>query len=107
VTSCEDLLCIDDPVSGGFYRWKKACSHFAREMVSACSIALDLFTAHNRHSGTLLIYRLYTTRELQLDVNLLTSVFPIALAEALDRCRLSEPEMISPRAQTALAARAG
>jgi len=107
VAACEDLLCIDDPVSGGFYRWKKAGSHFAREMVSAWSIALDLFTAHNRHSGTLLIYRLYTTRELQLDVNLLTSVFPIALAEALDRCRLSEPEMISPRAQTALAARAG
>ena len=31
------------------------------------------------------IYRLYTQRDLQLDVNLLTSVFPVALADALDR----------------------
>jgi hypothetical protein len=76
-------------------------------MVSAWSIALDLFTAHNRHSGSLIIYRLYTTRELQLDVSLLTSVFPVALAEALDRCRISELAVISPAAETALAARAG
>ena len=31
------------------------------------------------------IYRLYTDRELQFDINLLTSVFPVALADALDR----------------------
>lgn len=107
VTSCEDLLCIDNPTSGGFYRWKKPGSHFAREMVSAWSLKLDLFTAHNRHSGSLIIYRLYTTRELQLDVNLLTAVFPIALADALDRCRVPEFETIVGSAEAALAARAG
>jgi predicted transcriptional regulator len=31
------------------------------------------------------IYRLYTERELQFDINLLTSVFPVALADALHR----------------------
>jgi hypothetical protein len=31
------------------------------------------------------IYRVYTQRDLQLDVNLLTSVFPGVLADALDR----------------------
>lgn len=107
ITACEDLLCIEDANSGGFYRWKKPGTHFAREMVSAWSLNLDLFTAHNRHSGSLIIYRLYTTRELQLDVNLLTSVFPIALADALDRCRVPDFEMVPAPAEVALAARAG
>ncbi|HZQ70239.1 MAG TPA: MraY family glycosyltransferase [Terriglobales bacterium] len=107
ITACEDLLCIDDPECGGFYRWKKTGSHFAREMVSAWSIKLDLFTAQNRRSGSLTIYRLYTTRELQLDVNLLTSVFPVALADALDRCRVPSLELLSPPVEAALAARAG
>ncbi len=31
------------------------------------------------------VYRLYTDRELQFDINLLTLVFPVALADALDR----------------------
>jgi hypothetical protein len=31
------------------------------------------------------MYRLYSTRDLRLDVNLLTAAFPTALAGALDR----------------------
>jgi hypothetical protein len=31
------------------------------------------------------VHRLYSDRELQFDINLLTSVFPVALADALDR----------------------
>ena len=31
------------------------------------------------------IYRLYADRDLQFDINLLTSAFPVALADALDR----------------------
>ena len=55
------------------------------------------------------IYRLYADRDLQLDVNLLTSVFPVALADALDRARsnpayrdaeaakaLGHPDVIAP-----------
>ena len=107
VASSEELLCIDKPMAGGVYRWTKTNSHFEKEMVSTWSITLDLFTLHNRHAGSLTVYRLYSTRDVQLDVNLLTSIFPIALADALDRCRYTEMEIASPSSEIALAARAG
>jgi hypothetical protein len=40
------------------------------------------------------IYRLYTDRELQFDINLLTSAFPAALADALDRISSSNLEVL-------------
>jgi hypothetical protein len=54
------------------------------------TIALSLLSSSNRARGTLMIYRLYSRRDLQLDVNLLTAIFPTALADALDRT-LAEP----------------
>jgi hypothetical protein len=36
------------------------------------------------------IYRLYSDRDLLVDTNLLTMVFPVALADALDRALLSK-----------------
>ena len=68
-----------------YFRWKRPGSHFAHEKVTAWSLTLDLMTTANRRAGNMTIYRLYTKRDLQLDVNLLTSAFPIALADALDR----------------------
>lgn len=35
------------------------------------------------------IYRLYSDRDLLVDTNLLTMVFPVVLADALDRALLS------------------
>jgi hypothetical protein len=32
-----------------------------------------------------MVHRLYSHRDLQLDINLLTSAFPVVLADALDR----------------------
>ena len=64
-------------------RWTKPGSHF--ESTSAWCLTLDLVTTQNGRSGSMTIYRLYTDRELQFDINLLTSVFPVALADALDR----------------------
>ncbi len=40
---------------------------------------------------------MYSRRDLQLDVNLLTSEFPAALADALDRV-LAIPEVLVPAA---------
>jgi hypothetical protein len=66
--------------------WQKpgtpACSN---ELVSVWKVTLDLVTGRDRRQGVLTIYRLYSNRDLQLDINLLTSVFPFALADALDR----------------------
>ena len=68
-----------------YLRWKKPGSHFSLDKITAWSLTLDLVTTTNSRAGYLTIYRLYTERALQLDVNLLTSAFPIALADALDR----------------------
>jgi hypothetical protein len=67
-------------------RWIKAGSHF--ESTSAWCLTLDLVTSRNGRCGSLTIYRLYTDRELQFDINLLTAVFPAALADALDRASI-------------------
>ena len=46
---------------------------------------MELVTTTNRRRGSLVVYRVYSQRDLHLDVNLVTSVFPVALADALDR----------------------
>jgi UDP-GlcNAc:undecaprenyl-phosphate/decaprenyl-phosphate GlcNAc-1-phosphate transferase len=94
--------------SGSTLRWEKPGSRFTHEMVTAWSLTLDLVAANNRRRGSMTIYRLYTQRDLQLDVNLLTSIFPVALADALDRVMMpvveevpvlkSEPEFVTAQA---------
>lgn len=61
-------------------------------------LTLDLVTTSNRHRGSLVIYRVYSQRDLQLDVNLLTSEFPYTLANALDRV-LTIPDVLVPAGQ--------
>jgi hypothetical protein len=53
-----------------------------------------VLTSANRRCGILTVYRLYSTRDLQLDVNLLTGAFPTALADALDRTVAPSAEVI-------------
>jgi len=62
-------------------------------------LTLDVVTSSNRHRGSLVVYRIYSQRYLQLDVNLLTSEFPFILADALDRV-LTMPEVLMPAAQS-------
>jgi UDP-GlcNAc:undecaprenyl-phosphate/decaprenyl-phosphate GlcNAc-1-phosphate transferase len=66
-------------------RWSKAGSPRVLEGVAVWTIALDLLSSGNRRRGTLSIHRLYSARDLQLDINLLTSEFPTALGDALER----------------------
>jgi hypothetical protein len=49
------------------------------------TLSLDLMSSSNRRRGEIKVHRLYSQRDLQLDINLLTTAFPIALADALDR----------------------
>ena len=51
---------------------------------TAWSLTLDL-VAGGHNCGLLRMFRQYNARDLQLDINLLTSLFPTALAEALSR----------------------
>jgi UDP-GlcNAc:undecaprenyl-phosphate GlcNAc-1-phosphate transferase len=91
-----------------YLRWRKPGSHFTHETVAAWSLTLDLVAPNNRRRGSITIYRLYTERDLQLDINLLTSVFPVTLADALDRA-LSHGVEVLPTAQEPglMAAQAG
>ena len=82
------------------------------KVLDSCSvwtITLDLLSSSNHRRGTLLMHRLYSQRDLQLDINLLTSAFPVALADALERTLAQSFEVIPlPEADAPLiAAQAG
>jgi hypothetical protein len=104
--SFADARLSDDKESS--FRWMKpGVKHLNTS--SLWTIALSLLSSSQRACGTLMIYRLYSRRDLQLDVNLLTAIFPTALADALDRT-LSQPvEVITMPEQDAslLPAQAG
>jgi hypothetical protein len=65
--------------------WRRPGSHFVKEVSPAWSMTLGLVAANNRRRGSFTLYRLYNGGNLQLDVNLLISVFSVALADALER----------------------
>jgi hypothetical protein len=74
----------------------------------AWSLTLNLIATNNRRRGSMTVYRLYNERDLQLDVNLLTSVFPVALADALDRTLSHTFEVASSGTEdSVMAAQAG
>ena len=56
-----------------------------------------------------MVHRLYSPRNLQIDINLLTATFPTALADALDRTLAHSAQVIPlPEQDTSLiAAQAG
>lgn len=69
---------------GNAFHWGRAAWRLPDDLASSWRLSLDL-VAGNRHCGSMTLYRQYASRGLQLDINLLTSDFPTALAEALDR----------------------
>ncbi|HVI10005.1 MAG TPA: MraY family glycosyltransferase [Candidatus Binatia bacterium] len=66
-------------------RWGRSRTSPGLDGLALWTISLDLVSSSNRKRGALAIHRLYSQRDLQLDINLLTSAFPTALADALDR----------------------
>ena len=73
--------------------WSKFPHMAAISNQPSWKLTLDLVTTSNRRRGSLVVYRIYSPRDLQLDVNLLTSDFPGSLADALDRV-LTSPEVL-------------
>lgn len=87
------------------FRWRRPGSHFTKETNPAWSMTLGLVAANNRRRGSFTLYRLYSGGNLHLDINLLTSVFSAALADALERMdRVAQLD--SPRADQAKVAKA-
>lgn len=91
--------------NGASFRWSKPGAPRTDEASAVWTISLELVSSANRHRGTLMVYRLYSRRDLQFDVNLLTGAFPTALADALDRTLASSAQLISlPEQDASLAA---
>ncbi len=68
------------------FNWTKPSSEkFPEDSRSTWSLTLDLVTSDSRRRGAMKIGRLYNQGPLLLDINFLTAVFPIVLADALDR----------------------
>jgi len=65
--------------------WSKFPHILSMASLPSWKLTLDLITTSNRRRGTLTVYRVYSQRNLHLDVNLITGDFPISLADALDR----------------------
>jgi hypothetical protein len=88
--------------------WKRPGSHLIHDLGMAWSLTLNLVATNNRRRGSMTVYRQYGERDLQLDVNLLTSVFPVALADALDRTLSHTVEVASSGTEdSVMAAQAG
>lgn len=66
------------------FHWDKAMKG-SLDGLALWNLSLDLISSSNRRRGVLTVHRLYSQRPLQLDINLLTSGFPVAIADALDR----------------------
>jgi UDP-GlcNAc:undecaprenyl-phosphate GlcNAc-1-phosphate transferase len=85
------------------YNWQKPGVSKLPDGLAVWSIALDLLSSANRHRGSLIVHRNYSTRILQLDINLLTTEFPTALADALDRTLAHSAQVIAiPEQDTSL-----
>ena len=82
------------------FRWSRPSTPILPGSGGARSLTLDLLTTSNRRRGTMIGYRRYAQQPRQLDVNLLTSEFPVALADALDRFGGRAVEMVPRTDQT-------
>lgn len=90
-----------DPIS---LWWRKPGSLVQGSGYGWC-VSLDLVSDDHPTGASLIIYRHYNERALQLDVNLLTAEFPGALAEALVRARVGT-KRIAPANEKEAGARA-
>ena len=72
------------------FRWSKPGVPYTHRSATTWRIALQLFSSSGTYCGTLTVLRLYSARDLQMDINLLTVGFPTALADAL-HCTLAQP----------------
>ena len=84
--------------------WSKNPRMMAISAAPSWKLTLDLVTTANRVCGSLVVFRTYSDRDLQLDINLLTSQFPGALADALDRISSIPDVLVAAQQQPQLRA---
>jgi UDP-GlcNAc:undecaprenyl-phosphate/decaprenyl-phosphate GlcNAc-1-phosphate transferase len=85
-------LFLPDQVNGRL-QWRKHPD--VRFETSSWHLTLNLESSNHHHRGYLVLFRQYSDRPLQLDINLLSSHFPVALADAIERS-LGNVPVITP-----------
>jgi UDP-N-acetylmuramyl pentapeptide phosphotransferase/UDP-N-acetylglucosamine-1-phosphate transferase len=98
-----------DAGAGSCFRWSKPGLPQTHSSSTAWRVALHLSTSNGDPCGTLTVLRLYSTRDLQIDINLLTAGFPTALADAVHRTLAHPAQFVGLHNQggTLLEAQAG
>lgn len=86
------------------FTWRKPGTALGTDFASSWTLTLDLMSSNHRRHGSLVLYRLCNGRDLQVDVNLLTSEFALVLANALDRVPVDQPEISTSHPEPAFAA---
>ena len=81
------------------FEWSKPGTPKLRDHWATWTLGLQLVTTSNRWLGSMKIYRFYADRALLIDTNLLTSIFPVVLADALDRA-LNSKQGVVPKVTT-------
>ncbi|MBV8052528.1 MAG: undecaprenyl/decaprenyl-phosphate alpha-N-acetylglucosaminyl 1-phosphate transferase [Acidobacteriaceae bacterium] len=69
-----------------YLRWTNPITYSEASLAGRCSLRIDLVSSRGRHCGSMTVYRQDSSREVQLDLNLLICSFPQVLADALERC---------------------
>jgi hypothetical protein len=67
---------------------------------------LNLESSNHHHRGYLVLFRQHTDRPLQMDINLLSSHLPVALADAIERTLGNVPVITAIASERALGAAA-
>jgi hypothetical protein len=75
--------------------WSKPGAPEFNDGWGAWTLTLELFTSVHRRLGSMKLYRFYGDRALLVNANLLTSAFPVVLADALDRTLVSKKDPAS------------
>ena len=83
-------------------RWSKPGTFAAIGFGDAWSMTLPLVTAGRELCGNVIIFRRYANRDLQLDINLFTSLFATTLAEAVHRTAVQNVEFMPTAENPAL-----
>ena len=73
-------------------RWRKA--GVFGDFGDSWSITLALVSGADQLCGNLIVFRRYNSRDLQLDINLLTSAFATTLADAVQRTAVQTVEFL-------------
>jgi hypothetical protein len=81
------------------FEWEKPSASAFRNQKAVWNLTLELVTSADQWLGAIKIYRFYDDRPLLVDTNLLTSGFPMVLADALGRA-LDAEEGIIPESVT-------